>query len=226
MNIIEKNYRNSGNDDILSHLLKAGYVLDVGCGGGDNAKILKSKGYKIDGITISENELQSAIPFLNKGYLYNLENGLPNELLSNTYDYIICSHVLEHICYPSSLLKGIYNCCSENSKVIVALPNIFHYASRWKLMMGNFEYQDSGIWDNTHFKWYTYKSGKELLEKNGFQVTYQTVTGTLPFNSFFSIFLSQKLSSSIYNLLKKFSPGFFGYQLIYVAKKNTLSKKS
>jgi SAM-dependent methyltransferase len=218
-NIIEKNYRNTGNEDILSKLIKPGYVLDVGCGGGDIAKILQSRGFKVDGITISENELQNALPFLNRGYLFNLENGLPSEVHSNKYDYIICSHVLEHICYPDALLKGIYNCITENSIVIVALPNIFHYASRWKLVMGNFDYQESGIWDNTHFKWYTYKTGKELLERNGFRVTYKTVTGQLPFNSFFSKILPSKLSSGIYNMLKKISAGLFGYQLIYVVRK-------
>ena len=219
-NIKEKSYHNAGNRDVLKWLTKPGKVLDIGCGAGDNAKALKLLGYEIDGITISETELAESQSFLRKGYLFNLENGLPQAVISEQYDYIICSHVLEHICYPEKLLQDIHSCISKDGSLIVALPNLFHYKSRWELMRGNFYYTSSGIWDNTHFKWYTFQTGKTLLEANGFEITYQTVTGDLPGNSFFSKVLSRRMSLKLYNVLKKVSPGFFGYQLLYVAKRN------
>lgn len=212
-----KIYRNDGNEEVLQYLIKPGKVLDIGCGVGDNARILKSLGFTVDGITISENELREANTFLQNGYLFNLENGLPEAVINGQYDYIICSHVLEHICYPDKLLKNIKTCLKKDGKLVVALPNLFHYASRWKLMRGDFNYQTTGIWDNTHFKWYNFKTGKALLENNGLKVIYSSVTGQLPGNSFFSKFLSKKLSRKIYNGLKKISPGLFGYQLLYVA---------
>lgn len=215
--ISNKSYRNEGNEDVLQFLIKPGKVLDVGCGGGDNARILKPLGFMVDGVTISENELREANPFLQNGYLFNLENGLPEAVKNGQYDYIICSHVLEHICYPEQLLKDIKGCIKKEGKLVVALPNLFHYASRWKLMRGDFNYQTAGVWDNTHFKWYSFKTGKALLERNGFNVIYHSVTGQLPGNSFFSKFLSKKTSARIYNVMKKISPGLFGYQLIYVA---------
>lgn len=216
-NINNKIYRNDGNEDVLHFLGKPGKVLDIGCGVGDNARILKSLGFLIDGITISEKELREANPFLQNGYLFNLENGLPEAIKNYQYDYIICSHVLEHICYPEKLLIDIKSCIKREGKIIVALPNLFHYASRWKLMRGDFNYQTAGVWDNTHFKWYNFKTGKLLLENNGFKVIHSSVTGQLPGNSFFSKFLSKKTSQRIYNRLKKISPGLFGYQLVYVA---------
>jgi len=216
-NIINKSYRNTGNDDVLNFVKEKGIVLDIGCGGGDNAKLLKERGFEVDGITISDSELKSAFPYLRKGYLYNLENGLPEEAKGNKYDYIICSHVLEHICYPEKLLNDIRACMNPGAILIVALPNIFHFKSRWELLKGNFNYNTSGIWDNTHFKWYSYKTGVQLLEQHGFKVEYKTVTGMLPGASFFSKIFSSKTSLLCYNMLKKISPGFFGYQLLYVA---------
>ena len=216
-NIGNKSYSNTGNEEVLNFLKKPGKVLDIGCGVGDNARILKPLGFVIDGITISENELKEANLFLQKGYLFNLENGLPEEVKNWQYDYVICSHVLEHICYPEKLLNDIKCCIKEDGKMVVALPNLFHYASRWELMRGEFNYQKAGVWDNTHFKWYTFKTGKALLEDNGFQVIYNSVTGQLPANSFFSKILSKKTSAKVYNILKKISPGLFGYQLVYVA---------
>jgi 2-polyprenyl-3-methyl-5-hydroxy-6-metoxy-1,4-benzoquinol methylase len=216
-NIVNKSYRNDGNEDVLKFFTQPGKVLDIGCGAGDNARILTPLGFKVDGITISENELKIANPFLHKGYLFNLENGLPDEVKNEQYDYIICSHVLEHICYPERLLNDIKGCMKKNGKLVVALPNLFHYASRWKLMKGEFNYQPAGIWDNTHFRWYTFRTGKEMLINNGFSVLHHSVTGQLPGNSFFSKFLPEKFSEILYNQLKKISPGLFGYQLIYVA---------
>lgn len=217
-NIINKNYRNNGNDDVLKYILKPCKVLDVGCGSGDNARILKENNCIVDGITISEMELKEASAFLRTGYLHNLENGLPEEVKKNRYDFIICSHVLEHICYPEKLLKDIRECLHPNCMLIVALPNLFHYKSRWQLAKGNFNYESAGIWDNTHFKWYTYKTGASTLKENGFRLVEKTVTGQLPLAFFFSRIFSDKLSAKIYNLLKKISPGFFGYQLLYVAE--------
>lgn len=217
-NIQEKNYQNTGNSDVLALLIKVGKVLDVGCGAGDNAKFLKPLGYEVDGITISEIELEQSQPFLRKGYLFNLENGLPLEVINEQYEYVICSHVLEHICYPDKLLKNIHSCLAEKGTLIVALPNLFHYKSRWELVKGNFNYTASGIWDNTHFKWYSYLTGKTLLEENGFEIIHQTVTGDLPVNSFFSKVLSKKTCVKLYNGLKVISPGLFGYQLLYTVR--------
>jgi len=213
----DKSYGNEGNEDVLQFLTIPGKVLDVGCGAGDNARILKPLGFRVDGITISEKELREANAFLQNGYLFNLENGLPEAAKNGAYDYVICSHVLEHICYPEQLLKDIQSCIKPGGKIIVALPNLLHYSSRWKLMRGEFNYQSAGLWDNTHFKWYSFKTGKALLENNGFKVVYSSVTGQLPGNSLFSKFLSKKMAQKLYNRLKKLSPGLFGYQLVYVA---------
>lgn len=106
-NISNKSYQNTGNADVLKHIKGSGQVLDVGCGAGDNARVLKERGLEVDGVSISEMELTAASSFLRKGYLFNLENGLPDSVLQNKYDYIICSHVLEHICYPNRLLLHI-----------------------------------------------------------------------------------------------------------------------
>lgn len=214
----EKTYTNVGNSHVLGLMNDPGTVLDLGCGGGDNARILRTQGYIIDGITISKAELETALPFLRNGYLYNLEEGLPADVKKSRYDYILCSHVLEHICFPEKLLSDIKGCLTQKGVLIVALPNLFHYSSRWKLMMGKFEYQDAGIWDNTHFRWYSYESGAKLLERNGFSAVHKDVTGDLPLASVFKNVFSNKTAQFIFSLLKKLSPGFFGYQLIYVAR--------
>jgi 2-polyprenyl-3-methyl-5-hydroxy-6-metoxy-1,4-benzoquinol methylase len=216
----EKKYKNSGNADVLSLVTGENIrVLDVGCGSGDNARILNQKGCKVDGITISKIELECAAPFLDRGYLFNLEMGLPSELQEDAYDFVICSHVLEHICYPEKLISDIRRVLKTDGFLIVALPNIMHYKSRWEILKGNFTYKDSGIWDYTHFRWYTFNTGKELLEQYGFNVLAATVTGEIPAKSILGKILSESVMKKVYSILTGWSKGLFGYQLLYKACK-------
>ncbi|AXY77110.1 class I SAM-dependent methyltransferase [Paraflavitalea soli] len=214
-----KVYGNSGNDNVLREVpTSARTVLDIGCGRGDNARHLKERGMIVDGISISEKEILLAAPYLRNGLLHNAEQGLPADIKMNKYDVIICSHVIEHIQYPERLLEDIRSIMKPESIFIVALPNIMHYRSRWELMKGNFKYQTSGIWDNTHVKWYTFSSAIQLLSDNGFEVVKGDVTGTIPFLSLFRKISTEKSRRTFFNLLKGISKGFFGYELLYVSK--------
>lgn len=216
----QKIYSNSGNESVLSLIPKsAKFILDIGCGRGDNATKLKKKGYIVDGITLSQQEADEAIPYMRNVYIFNLENGLPPLIIeSKKFDVVICSHVLEHICYPQNLLSDIKKILSENAILIIALPNLMNYKSRIELIKGNFHYQDSGVWDYTHFRWYTFNSGIELLKNNGFVIEKSFVTGDIPFLTFFK-FLPIIIRQKLFLILTKISKGLFGGQIVYVAKK-------
>jgi methionine biosynthesis protein MetW len=214
----QKIYSNDGNTDVLDLVpANAKYILDIGCGDGSNAKKLTISGYIIDGITISESEMITAKPLMRNIYVHNAENGLPMAG-DDLYDVVICSHVLEHICYPQNLFKDIHRVLKQGGSLIIALPNLMHYKSRWQLLLGNFNYQDTGIWDYTHFRWYTFASAKKLLQENNFVIEYATVTGDLPLNSLFKKILPGSIRKKIFSFLIRISKGFFGYQLLYMAK--------
>lgn len=217
MTVKNKVYSNSGNTSLFPFVKDNTEILDVGCGNGDNARYFKSRGCKIDGITLSEEEAVNCEMFMENIYIFNLENGLP-DLKNKKYDYIICSHVLEHIAYPNKLLNDILLSLKHDGQLIVALPNIMHYKSRFTILKGNFPQSSSGIWDDTHLKWYTFNSGKELLERNGFNVLFANVDGDIPLLTLFNIF-PHSFRKSIFKILKFISKGFFGGQLIYVANK-------
>lgn len=216
----EKVYINDGNKNVGKLVTRSeSRILDVGCGSGVLGKILSEKGHIVDGITISPDEYEIAKVYLHKTFIHNLETGLPPAIETQTYDYVICSHVLEHIVYPAKLLQDILKVLKHGGILIVALPNIMHYKSRMKLAIGKFDYDDAGLWDYTHVKWYTFETAKRLFLENGFSIELAMVTGELPFNSFFSKILSPGISSKIFKLLTKVSRGFFGYQLLYAARK-------
>lgn len=213
-----KTYKNLGNQDVYNSITKSNCtILDIGCGTGALAQKLVCDGHIVDGITISESEKDIVSTICRNVYIHNLENGLPKDI-NQGYDYIICSHVLEHISYPLNLLHDIKTKLKPNGKLVIALPNLMHYKSRLELLKGNFNYQESGVWDYTHFRWYTYDSAQKLLQNHGFVLEKTWVSGDIPFLSIFK-FIPFKFRKKLFNILCTISKGLFGGQLLFIAKK-------
>lgn len=83
------------------------------------------------------------------------------------FDYIIFGDVLEHLKYPYSLLEKFKNYLSEKGKFIISLPNVAHACVKSNLLIDNFNYTKYGILDDTHLRFFTYKTiAKEFANIN------------------------------------------------------------
>ncbi len=200
-------------------------ILDLGCGNGDMCvELIQNYNAKVYGVTISNSEALIANSKLENCIVHDLNNGLPREIMAMHFDYILMSHVLEHVCYPNKLLSDLNELLELNTEIIVALPNIMHYNSRFKLFMGDFEYTESGIYDYTHFRWYTFKSASKLFKDSGFEVIYSDVTIELPLGRITNILFRKSLKLLLLSILKFLSKGFFGWELVYILKKKSFIK--
>jgi 2-polyprenyl-3-methyl-5-hydroxy-6-metoxy-1,4-benzoquinol methylase len=216
MHIAEKHYSNDGNKNVLDLVPdRAKYILDVGCGAGSNAKHLITKNKIVDGITLSKSEVKYAEVSCRKTFIHNLETGLPS-LGDSRYDAIICSHVLEHLCYPSCLLDDIRQYIKPDGVLIVALPNLLWWKTRLRIFCGSFEYSQGGIMDNTHFRWYTFLSAQRLLKHHGYVIRDAKVFGGLPLSRLRDILPSWTYRWADRLVCSRF-PGLFGYEMLYVA---------
>ncbi|WP_269540751.1 class I SAM-dependent methyltransferase [Cerasicoccus fimbriatus] len=214
----DKVYQNSGNPGVIGCIPpSAKRVLDVGCGAGDNGRALAQTGAQVDGLTLSESEAAIARKCLNAVYIHNLESGLPAEVTAG-YDAILASHVLEHICFPEKLLADIRRVLTDDGVFVVALPNLLIHRNRLKMLLGEFEYESGGIMDNTHFKWYTFKSAQDLLRSHGFTIVEAFAEGNAPIGPLRKL-MPSGLASAIDRAATKAFPGMFGWQMIFVAKK-------
>jgi 2-polyprenyl-3-methyl-5-hydroxy-6-metoxy-1,4-benzoquinol methylase len=213
-------YDNSGNQQVLSAIPQnAQNILDLGCGAANVGKSSNKNSVIWDGVTISESEASIAKKYYQEVYVHNLESGLPAETLNRPYDTCVASHVIEHIVWPSRLLKDIHNVLSKsNGTLIVALPNALHHEVRMKLLRGKFVYKESGIMDINHVRWYTYKSAQQLLTDNGFRITKSWVEGTFPISKKTRKHIPIGILKKLDNFACKTYPGLFGFQMIFVAK--------
>ena len=209
-------YQNTGNLALLELIRSrvAGRALDCGCGAGDNARILSLRGWEVDGITISPGEQSKASQVCKTVHVADLESGIPT-VISGGYDLIIFSHVLEHLRNPSRVLKDVQRVLAPGGIVAVALPNVLSWRYRLRFLLGWFEYEEGGIMDTTHVRFYTFASGRRLLESNGFLVSTATVEGIFPLAR--KIRLPLRIVGLLDRFVSSYCPGLFGWQLLYIA---------
>jgi SAM-dependent methyltransferase len=213
-----KQYQNAGNPSLLALLpATATRILDIGCGAGDNARLLAATGRSVDGITLSESEAIAARRVCENVFVHDLESGLPQQV-TNTYDAVVCSHVLEHLRWPDLLLKEVRKLiCPSRGVLLIALPNVLFYKNRWRLLTGHFDYEESGLMDATHFRWFTYASSRRLLESSGFEVLHQSCEGSFPL-PFVRRFVGRQVAAAVDAGATRLLPGLFGYQLLLLAR--------
>jgi|SRR5581483_2873031 len=143
-------------------------ILDVGCSTGTFGEILKSRGYIVYGIDISKEAVEIARGKLDRAEVCDLQNDeLPFE---EEFDVIIFADVLEHVIYPGNMLENAKKYLAPGGFIIASLPNVAVWFMRLRLLFGNFSYAESGILDNTHLKFYTLKTAKQLFIEKGYDI--------------------------------------------------------
>lgn len=210
-----RDHRYAGRNDQVLKLVPEGTLtaLDVGCGCGGTAAELHAQGLLVDGITWSKEEAEEARVYCRSVEVADVATGLP-ESITGTYDVVICSHLLEHIAYPERLLGDIFKVLRPGGFFIVAIPNIFFWQDRLKLLCGQWEYQQSGTFDYTHLRWYTQKTMARLLGECGFVINVMLADGWIPLPGV-RFLIGNKWRSRLNDFACKILPGLFGKQLLF-----------
>jgi 2-polyprenyl-3-methyl-5-hydroxy-6-metoxy-1,4-benzoquinol methylase len=185
---------------------KVDRVLEIGCGAGKTLSWLKDhKGCTWTcGVEISP-AAEQAGKILDEIYAGNIECvDLPIE--KNSLDLILCLDVLEHTIDPWQVMKKLYEFLKPGGAIIVSLPNIRNKRVIIPLLFkGKFEYQEAGILDRTHLRFFVRDSAIQLVKSAGFDVDMVLSTG---------LRLNRKSQRVFCKLLPDFIRSFFDYQYI------------
>ena len=150
---------------------RAKRILDVGCAGGRVGAGLKERlGAEVWGIECNAQAAAAAERDLDRVVQATVEQALP-QLPMRHFDSIILADVLEHLVDPAAVLAGLSEKLAPNGELIVSLPNVGHWSVLQGLLEGSWEYQDAGILDRTHLKFFTRKSALSLFAAAGFSAT-------------------------------------------------------
>jgi 2-polyprenyl-3-methyl-5-hydroxy-6-metoxy-1,4-benzoquinol methylase len=179
-------------------------ILDVGCASGRMGAQLRSKGYEVWGADISGTAIEEARAVLDGVYEFDIQGKWPLEEMSADFDAILFGEVLEHIFDPEMVLKNASKILKSDGVIIITTPNFLTWTNRIKFLFGLFTYQDQGMFDFGHIRWFTYLYLKKVLKNSSLEICEER-----------HIVFPNKL-----NFLLKYWPGLFAWQFIVKAKKS------
>jgi len=214
-------------------------VLDVGCGFATTSEHIQKLGNEVTGLESSDVACEVA-----SKRLAHVVSGdmLTADLAGRQFDVIIFADVLEHVPWPVSALRRYLQWLAPGGSVIVSLPNVGLWSVRFAHLAGKWEYEETGVLDRTHLRFFTRKTAKWLLDQGDLEVVKTTYNPGIirPFVPLAKKLLSPKsseesapdalLKSRPYQLYLKTAypleravaslwPGMLAFQMIFEAKK-------
>jgi ubiquinone/menaquinone biosynthesis C-methylase UbiE len=85
-------------------------------------------------------------------------------------DCWIFGDALEHLKDPWRVLKSIRRVMPDQGCVVACIPNAQHWSVQVRLSVGQFRYEDSGLLDRTHLRWFTRTTISELFGAADFRI--------------------------------------------------------
>lgn len=167
-------YFNGARPEVLKFLPKNFKTfLDVGCGAGGNINLLKShteQSLEAWGVEYVEEEAKKAASYADRVLVGSIEDNLKN-LPDNYFEVITCLDVLEHLVYPEEVLKSLKGKLKEGGVLISSIPNVRHFTNIYNLLIKrDWRYEEAGILDYTHLRFFTSKSIIRMFNSAGFEI--------------------------------------------------------
>jgi 2-polyprenyl-3-methyl-5-hydroxy-6-metoxy-1,4-benzoquinol methylase len=150
-------------------------VLDVGCAVGYIGEFLRrsSPPRWLAGIEIDPGAAEKARPHYDQVIVGSIEDPAVWNQLRRSVDAMIFGDVLEHTADPITVLGMARPKLADDGMIVVSIPNIGHFKVRLRLLLGKFDYEDWGIMDRTHLRFFTLKTAQEMLRQAGFAVIHR-----------------------------------------------------
>ncbi|HET8796367.1 MAG TPA: class I SAM-dependent methyltransferase, partial [Thermoanaerobaculia bacterium] len=141
-------------------------VLDAGCGFAATSEYIQKRGNDVTGIESSAAACAVAAKRLSRVIHADLVTAPLDGL---QFDVIIFADVLEHLPWPVGVLKRYLSALAPNGSIIVSLPNVGLWSVRLAHLAGRWDYEETGVLDRTHLRFFTRKSARWLLEQAGLE---------------------------------------------------------
>ena len=141
-------------------------VLDVGCGSGANAPWYRRHGAReIVGVELDPASGAQAATVYDRVVNEDIEAAV--QALDGRFDLIVCADVLEHLIDPWSVVRQLGTAAHADTILAISMPSIRFLPALVRIAFGRgFAYEDEGIFDSTHLRFFS-RRDIELMLRNG-----------------------------------------------------------
>jgi SAM-dependent methyltransferase len=162
------------NPDLLAMIPRGmKRIIDVGCSKGQLAKayLADNNDCEYFGIEIDPDYAEAARKHCAKVICGDIES-LPDDQFASLFpsDCWIFGDSLEHLRDPWAVLRRIRPHLSAGSQIIACIPNAQHWSVQTRLSSGLLRYENSGLLDRTHLRWFTRITMVELFRSTGYKI--------------------------------------------------------
>jgi len=153
--------------------LRGRRLLDFGCGGGFVLIQARAAGWEVMGYDVGQRALATC-----------RRQGLTatdrvEELPRGFFDAVLLNHVLEHIDDHSAVLRLLKELLNANGKLLIVVPNLESLRARlsFPFLSRRFAFDERYRAFPIHLSFFSRRTLRHLLEKNGFRILATRTTG-------------------------------------------------
>ncbi|MDP9014347.1 MAG: class I SAM-dependent methyltransferase [Pseudomonadota bacterium] len=162
------------NPDLLSLIPPhAGTVVEVGCSSGALAREYKkiNPNCRYIGIEVMPQYVPLARRHCDTVFDLDIECADEEYIRASLPgDCWVFGDSLEHLRDPWAVLGKVRRTMTALGSVVACIPNAQHWSVQARLNCGAFRYEDSGLLDRTHLRWFTRITMIEMFLHAGFRI--------------------------------------------------------
>jgi SAM-dependent methyltransferase len=148
-------------------------IVEVGCSRGALARAYKAinPACEFVGIEIDPESARHAKEFCSSVLCADIER-LGDEEFHSLFpsDYWVFGDSLEHLRDPWALLRRVRAHLQPDARILACIPNAQHWSVQVRLSCGALRYEDQGLLDRTHLRWFTRITIVELFRSTGYRI--------------------------------------------------------
>jgi 2-polyprenyl-3-methyl-5-hydroxy-6-metoxy-1,4-benzoquinol methylase len=172
-----ENYYSNIRHDLVSLITKKKdlKILEIGAGYGETLTYLKESGRakEIVGVDLNYNKSKKNLYGRLDNFIYGDIEKLSLKEYSKHFDVIILADILEHLSSPLSTLKKLKINLKQDGEIIASIPNIRSLNALYKIFLkGSFSYEEEGLFDSTHLRFFCKKDMITLFEKSNYKISF------------------------------------------------------
>ena len=139
-------------------------VLEIGCACGATLREIghRNPTANLYGVELNEKAAEVAAPFATILSM-DVERLDPAEI-KERFDYIIMGDVVEHLLDPWAAIQNMRELLVPGGAIVASIPNVAHISNLYNVLGGRWTYEDIGLLDRTHFRFFTRQEIIKLFE--------------------------------------------------------------
>lgn len=148
-------------------------IMEIGCSSGALAREFKkiNPACHYTGIDIDSTYVEAAKRYCDTTAVLDIDQAHADFYLEHQDKEVwVFADALEHFKNPWGVLQNIRKIIPAGGSIVACIPNAQHWTVQVRLCTGNFRYEEMGLMDKTHLRWFTRKTIVELFDHSGYSI--------------------------------------------------------